>query len=374
MALFNTDRLNRSERKQLRDLRKKTKGMGFGRRGVTGLKSEDANTKRRLEQKRRKARGEDFGKGVIAAAAGGLGAAFGGGAAAGKLAGEAGSKLAGKVAGKVASKAGSEAGKKALLEAGKKQLKDFTKKAIASKLSGATSSVNTDQLPQANPRATENSKVANLMNKLKGMDGALSLEDIPLEEESFDDPSSLEMSLDNPSFAEFGSAGIDQFPTRPPRGMGMEAILADINRKNTLSGLEDIPLSEESFPEDETFGQMEGLSREDIGNLAPSSSNINKLTRLMQQKRDQGRSELDAVGELDNVTTFGTTTEADDSLARMIARGTGKSFLNSRGAMPMIGSEGALGQLRKLMGDRGLAGLGNTFKIGGRMKVVKKKY
>lgn len=355
MALFNTDRLSRSERKQLRDLRKKTKGMGFGRRGVTGLKSEDANTKRRLEQKRRKARGEDFGKGVIAAAAGGLGASLGGGAAAGKLAGEAGSKLAGKVA----SKAGSEAGKNALLEAGKKQLKDFTKKAIASKA---------EDILQPNQRTPLETIDPISEARLEG------IQDIPLEEESFDDPSSLELSLDNPSFAEFGSAGIDQFPTRPPRGMGMKAISADINRKNTLSGLEDIPLSEESFPEDETFGQMEGLSREDIGNLAPSSSNINKLTRLMQQKRDQGRSELDAVGELDNVTTGGTTTEADDSLARMIARGTGKSFLNSRGAMPMIGSEGALGQLRKLMGDRGLAGLGNTFKIGGRMKVVKKKY
>jgi len=387
MALFNTDRLNRSERKKLRKLRKTTKGLGFGKKSHSGLTAAQSREKRTLEGKRRKARGEDFGKAVIGAAAGGLGAALGGGPALAKLAGKAKTGIS-----KLGSKLGGEAGKQALIDAGKKKLQDFTKKAIARKAGDIASSVNTGQLPQANPRATEDTRVEGLMSRLQGMDGPLELEDIPLEGESFDDPSSLELALDNPSFAEFGSEGVDEFPTRPPRGMGMEAVLADIDKKNTLSGLEDIPLGEESFPEDETFGQIKGLSTDAIRKLSPSASNINKLTRLMQQKKDQGRSELDAVGELDDITTGGLSYDAEEALQRRLARGKG------RGSMPKIDAsqifnqvtggrdrltsgnknvQGRMDDFMKMLGgfnqSRGLAGLGNTFRMGGRMK-VKKKY
>jgi len=369
MALFNTDRLSRSERQKLRELRRAQKAKGLKKRSHSGLTAAQSIEKRKLEGKRRQARMDDFGKGVVGAAVGGLGAALGGGAALGKLAGKVGSK--------VGSKLGGEAGKKALIDAGKKKLQDFTKKAIARKAGDILQPNQRTPLETIDPIAKA---------RLEG------IQDIPLEEESFDDPSSLELALDDPSFAERGSEGVDQFPTRPPRGMGMEAILADIDKKNTLSGLEDIPLEEESFPEDETFGQMKGLSTDAIRKLSPSASNINKLTRLMQQKKDQGRSELDAVGELDDVTTGGLSYDAEEALQRRLARGEG------RGSMPKIDAaqifnqvtggrdrltsgnknvQGRMNDFMRMLGGfnqpRGLAGLGNTFRTGGKIK-VKKKY
>jgi hypothetical protein len=271
MALFNTDRLSRSERKKLRELRRGQKAKGLKKRSHSGLTAAESIEKRKLENKRRQARMDDFGKGVVGAAVGGLGAALGGGAALGKLAGKVGSKL------------GGEAGKKALIDAGKKKLQDFTKKAIARKAGDILQPNQRTPLETIDPIAEA---------RLEG------IQDIPLEEESFDDPSSLEQALDDPSFAEFGSEGVDEFPTRPPRGMGMEAILEDLSKRN-MPSIQAGPI----------FNQVTG------GRDRLTSGNENVQGRM-------------------------------DDFMRML---------------------GGFNQ------QRGLAGLGNTFRTGGRIK-VKKKY
>ena len=168
MALFDTDRLSRSERKKLRELRRAQKAKGFKKGSQTGMTAAEAIEKGKLENKRRQARMEDFGKGVVGAAVGGLGAALGGGAALGKLAGKVGSKL------------GGEAGKKALIDAGKKKLQDFTKKAIARKAGDILQPNQRTPLETIDPIAEA---------RLEG------IQDIPLEEESFDDPSSFMPSI-----------------------------------------------------------------------------------------------------------------------------------------------------------------------------------
>ncbi len=76
MGLFNTDRLSRSERKRLRELRRGQKAKGFKKKSHLGLTSYHSRNKRKIEAKRRKARGEDFGKAVLAASAVGAGAAM----------------------------------------------------------------------------------------------------------------------------------------------------------------------------------------------------------------------------------------------------------------------------------------------------------
>ena len=74
MGLFNTDRLSKSERKRLRELRRGQKAKGFKKKSHLGLTSHQSRDKRKIEAKRRKARGEDFGKAVLAATAVGAGA------------------------------------------------------------------------------------------------------------------------------------------------------------------------------------------------------------------------------------------------------------------------------------------------------------
>jgi len=172
MALFNTDRLSKSERQKLRELRRGQKAKGLKKRSHSGLTAAESIEKRKLEGKRSKARMEDFGKGVVGAAVGGLGAALGGGAALGKLAGKVGSK--------VGSKLGGEAGKKALIDAGKKKLQDFTKKAIARKAGDILQPNQRTPLETIDPIAEA---------RLEG------IQDTPLEEESFDDPSSFMPSI-----------------------------------------------------------------------------------------------------------------------------------------------------------------------------------
>ena len=104
---------------------------------------------------------------------------------------------------------------------------------------GAGTSIASSALSNADKIAkgleTADKAIKTVSKGKKVYDSLKGIQDIPLEEESFDDPSSLEQALNDPSFAEFGSEGVDEFPTRPPSGMGMEAILQDLSKRNMPS-------------------------------------------------------------------------------------------------------------------------------------------
>ena len=255
MALFNTDRLSRSERKKLRELRRAQKAKGLKKRSHSGLTAAQSIEKRKLENKRRQARMDDFGKAVIGAAAGGLGAALGGAGAAGAASG-AGSGTAGGAAGTAGatggltatggSGMGAVASQQALIgglgTAGATGAGAGLGTAGTAALAGgagAGTSIASSALSNADKIAkgleTADKAIKTVSKGKKVYDSLKGTQDTPLEEESFDDPSPLEQALDDPSFAEFGSEGVDEFPTRPPSGMGMEAILQDLSKRNMPS-------------------------------------------------------------------------------------------------------------------------------------------
>lgn len=302
MALFNTDRLSRSERKKLRELRRGQKAKGLKKRSHSGLTAAESIEKRKLENKRRQARMDDFGKAVIGAAAGGLGAALGGAGAAGAASG-AGSGTAGGAAGTAGATGGLTAtGGSGMGAVASQQAVIGGLGTAGTTGAGAGTSIASSALSNADKIAkgleTADKAIKTVSKGKKVYDSLKGIQDIPLEEESFDDPSSLELALDNPSFAKFGSEGVDQFPTKPPSGMGMEAILQDYIKRN-MPSIQAGPI----------FNQVTG------GRDRLTSGNENVQGRM-------------------------------DDFMRML---------------------GGFNQ------PRGLAGLGNTFRTGGRIK-VKKKY